>query len=270
LRISDDDLRARAEALAADCRITCGNRDWAQHGQSRRRHFAKIRDPSDDRHSAGQLFCYRIRRDAARLEPANYWVIANERFKLDLRNFSQTGRRCRRRGSRGLRCEPVNRMARPVTEKHFILATAGHVDHGKSALVKTLTGIDPDRLPEEKARQITIELGFAELNLSGPDREKIHVGIVDVPGHENFVRNMIAGVGSIDLALFVVAADDGWMPQTEEHLQILAYLGVKRHDSAHKSDLGKIDNVADKSATNCAIPPLPPPIIPTSVRTGKG
>jgi selenocysteine-specific elongation factor len=115
-----------------------------------------------------------------------------------------------------------------VIEKQFIVATAGHVDHGKSTLVKALTGVDPDRLPEEKSRGITIELGFAELNLAGPGGEQFHLGIVDVPGHEDFVRNMIAGVGSIDLALLVVAADDGWMPQTEEHLQILTYLGVKR------------------------------------------
>src|SRR5213082_3828441 len=115
-----------------------------------------------------------------------------------------------------------------MTAKHFILATAGHVDHGKSALVKALTGTDPDRLPEEKARQIAIDLGFAELILYGPNEQKLHIGIVDVPGHEDFVRNMIAGVGSIDFALFVVAADDGWMPQTEEHLQILTYLGVTR------------------------------------------
>src|SRR5437867_1337761 len=129
-----------------------------------------------------------------------------------------------------------------MTEKHFILATAGHVDHGKSALVKALTGIDPDRLPEEKTRQITIELGFAQLILQGANEQRLHIGIVDVPGHEDFVRNMIAGVGSIDLALFVVAADDGWMPQTEEHLQILTYLGVDRAVIAlTKSDLGKID-----------------------------
>src|SRR6266700_8003758 len=98
-----------------------------------------------------------------------------------------------------------------MTEKHFILATAGHVDHGKSALVKALTGTDPDRLPEEKARQITIDLGFAELNLTAPNGDKIHAGIVDVPGHEDVVRNMIAGVVSIDLALLAVAAEDGWM-----------------------------------------------------------
>ncbi len=130
-------------------------------------------------------------------------------------------------------------------EKHFILATAGHVDHGKSALVKALTGTDPDRLPEEQARGITIDLGFAELNLSGPGGEKFHVGIVDVPGHEDFVRNMIAGVGSIDLALLIVATDDGWMPQTEEHFQILSYLGVQCIVVAlTKCDLKKIDDVA--------------------------
>src|SRR6059036_4036930 len=134
-----------------------------------------------------------------------------------------------------------------MTEKHFILATAGHVDHGKSALVKALTGIDPDRLPEEKARQITIDLGFAELNVVGPEEQRFHIGIVDVPGHEDFVRNMIAGVGSIDLALMVVAADDGWMSQTEEHLQILTYLGVKRAVIAlAKSDLGRTDIVAEE------------------------
>ena len=111
--------------------------------------------------------------------------------------------------------------------KRFVLATAGHVDHGKSALVRALTGTDPDRLPEEKLRGITIELGFAHLELRTLNAP-LSVGIVDVPGHEDFVKNMVAGVGSIDLALLVVAADDGWMPQTEEHLQILIYLGVRR------------------------------------------
>ena len=94
--------------------------------------------------------------------------------------------------------------------RHFIVGTAGHVDHGKSALVRALTGTDPDRLPEEKARGITIDLGFAHLALPG-----LELGIVDVPGHEDFVKNMVAGVGAVDVALFVVAADDGWMPQTE-------------------------------------------------------
>src|SRR6202163_1908333 len=113
---------------------------------------------------------------------------------------------------------------------HFIVATAGHVDHGKSALIIALTGTDPDRLPEEKLRGITIDLGFAHLELPSPvaPSSSFLLGIVDVPGHEDFVKNMVAGVGSIDLALLIVAADDGWMPQTEEHLQILTYFGVGR------------------------------------------
>src|SRR5256884_6130127 len=159
-----------------------------------------------------------------------------------------------------------------MTEKHFILATAGHVDHGKSALVKALTGTDPDRLPEEKARQITIDLGFAEMSVVGPDEQRFHIGIVDVPGHECFVRNMIAGIGSINLALLVVAADDGWMPQTEEHLQILSYLGVRRIVVAlTKSDLGKIDNVASQIRERLRETTFAnAQIIATSARTGFG
>jgi len=159
-----------------------------------------------------------------------------------------------------------------VTTRHFIIATAGHVDHGKSALVKALTGIDPDRLPEEKKRQITIDLGFAVLNVTAPNGDNIHAGIVDVPGHEDFVRNMIAGIGSIDLALFVVAADDGWMPQSEEHLQILNYLGVQRAVIAlTKSDLGHIDVVTEQIRERLVGTPFADsPIIPTSARTGMG
>jgi len=159
-----------------------------------------------------------------------------------------------------------------VSTRHFVIATAGHVDHGKSALVKALTGTDPDRLPEEKARKITIELGFAELNLTAPNGQTIHAGIIDVPGHEDFVRNMIAGVGSIDLALFVVAADDGWMRQTEEHLQILMYLGVKRAVVAlAKSDLKEIDSVSDGIRNQMRETIFArSAIVPTSVRTGEG
>ena len=127
-------------------------------------------------------------------------------------------------------------------------------------------------MPEEKARGITIDLGFAELNLTGPNAEKLHIGIVDVPGHEDFVRNMLAGVGSLDLALLVVAADDGWMPQTEEHLQILSYLDVKRIIVAlTKSDLGNIDVVTDQIAQKLHETPFAnSPIVPTSIRTGAG
>jgi selenocysteine-specific elongation factor len=117
-----------------------------------------------------------------------------------------------------------------MNELSYIIATAGHVDHGKSTLVEALSGINPDRLPEEQKRGMTIELGFAQLSLSDPQRSGVHysLGLVDVPGHSDFVRNMVAGVGSIDVALLVVACDDGWMPQTEEHLQILLYLGAQR------------------------------------------
>src|SRR5207245_8364753 len=193
-----------------------------------------------------------------------------------------------------------------MLETHFILATAGHVDHGKSTLVKALTGTDPDRLPEEKARKITIELGFAHLQLPAPpsiippspsatarprrneleagnphlsagavakvEPSTFSVGIVDVPGHEDLVRNMIAGIGSVDLALLAVAADDGWMPQTEEHLQILIYLGVKRAVIAlTKSDMGKIDGVVAQIRAQLRDTPFATSqIIPTSVRSGEG
>ncbi|MDD2337953.1 MAG: selenocysteine-specific translation elongation factor [Geobacteraceae bacterium] len=108
--------------------------------------------------------------------------------------------------------------------KHLILGTAGHIDHGKTSLVKALTGIDTDRLKEEKERGITIELGFAHLELPGD----IQFGIVDVPGHERFVRAMVAGVGGMDLVMLVIAADEGVMPQTREHLEICQLLGVKK------------------------------------------
>src|SRR5512146_710760 len=104
-----------------------------------------------------------------------------------------------------------------------VIGTAGHVDHGKSTLVRALTGINPDRLKEEQAREMTIELGFAWASL--PDGES--VGIVDVPGHRDFIENMLSGVGGIDAVLFVVAADEGVMPQTREHLAILDLLQVE-------------------------------------------
>src|SRR5947209_1064758 len=153
--------------------------------------------------------------------------------------------------------------------KRFILATAGHVDHGKSALVRALTGADPDRLPEEKLRGITIELGFAQLELRTPGA-LLSIGIIDVPGHEDFVKNMVAGVGVIDLALLVVAADDGWMPQTEEHLQILEYLGVTRAVVAiTKFDLAILPQetvraqLAGTTFENA-------PIVRVSTKTGEG
>ena len=124
--------------------------------------------------------------------------------------------------------------------KNFIVGTAGHIDHGKSTLIEALTGVDPDRLPEEKERGMTIDLGFAHLDLDHGGT-RFQLGLIDVPGHADFVKNMVAGVGSVDVALFVVAADDGWMPQSEEHLEILSYLGVSRAVVA----LTKADTVDD-------------------------
>src|SRR4051794_16501749 len=104
----------------------------------------------------------------------------------------------------------------------IIIGTAGHIDHGKSALVRALTGTDPDRLPEEKKRGITIDLGFADLQL-----DDLRIGFVDVPGHERFVKNMLAGAHGIDLLALVIAADEGVMPQTREHFDICCLLGVQ-------------------------------------------
>lgn len=152
------------------------------------------------------------------------------------------------------------------------VGTAGHVDHGKSALVRALTGIDPDRLKEEKEREMTIDLGFAWLTLpSGAV-----VSIVDVPGHENFIRNMLAGIGGIDAALFVVAADEGIMPQTREHLGILDLLQLEYGLAAiTKADLVEdeewlelvVDDVADLlKETSLA----EAEIVPVSAETGQG
>jgi len=157
-----------------------------------------------------------------------------------------------------------------------VIGTAGHVDHGKSTLVHALTGIDPDRLREEKEREMTIDLGFAWLTL--PNGKS--VGIVDVPGHRDFIENMLAGVGGIDAALFIVAADEGVMPQTREHLAILDLLGVERGVVA----LTKLDMLesmgeseewvelvaADVSETLEGTALEGAPIVPVSARTGHG
>ena len=107
--------------------------------------------------------------------------------------------------------------------RHVVVGTAGHIDHGKTSLVKALTGTDTDRLPEEKARGITIDLGFAFLEEPGG----LTIEIVDVPGHERFIKNMLAGVGGIDVAMLVIAADEGVMPQTREHLAICSLLHIR-------------------------------------------
>ncbi len=152
-----------------------------------------------------------------------------------------------------------------------VVATAGHVDHGKSSLVVRLTGIDPDRWEEEKRRGLTIDLGFAWTTLPS-GRE---IGFVDVPGHERFVRNMLAGVGPVGLILFVVAADEGWKPQSEEHLEIVDVLGAEAGVVAlTKSDLGDPEGVArrteeiDERLAGTALEGAP--VVPTSSVTGQG
>ena len=108
--------------------------------------------------------------------------------------------------------------------RHVIIGTAGHIDHGKSALILALTGTDPDRWAEEKRRGITIDLGFAHLDLA----DDLRVGFIDVPGHERFVKNMLAGVGGIDLVLLIIAADESINPQTREHFDICQLLGIQK------------------------------------------
>lgn len=152
------------------------------------------------------------------------------------------------------------------------MGTAGHIDHGKSALVKALTGIDPDRLEEEKRRGMTIDLGFAHFDLPGGRR----VGIVDVPGHERLIRNMLAGATGIDLVLLVIAADEGVMPQTREHLDILRFLDVDRGIVV----LNKVDLVSDPEWLPLVTEDIRAliagtflegaPVVPVSARTGAG
>lgn len=159
--------------------------------------------------------------------------------------------------------------------KNFIIGTAGHIDHGKSTLVQTLTGTNPDRLPEEQERGVTIELGFAHFSLPIPKTQSdtFEIGVVDVPGHADFVNNMVAGVGSIDLAIFIVAADDSWMPQSEEHLQILTYLGIKKFIVAlTKADLvDDLEFVTEILADDLQGTALEgAPIVPVSAPTGLG
>jgi selenocysteine-specific elongation factor len=156
--------------------------------------------------------------------------------------------------------------------RSFVIGTAGHIDHGKSALIKALTGTDPDRLVEEKERGITIDLGFAHLALA----DDLQASIVDVPGHERFVKNMVAGTGGIDLVLMVIAADEGVMPQTREHLDICGLLGIKQGVVAlNKTDLIEdpewIDLVTEDVRREFEGTFLEnSPIVPVSSKSGDG
>src|SRR5271154_6582569 len=154
--------------------------------------------------------------------------------------------------------------------KHVIVGTAGHIDHGKSSLVEALTGTNPDRLEEEKRRGITLDLGFAFLNLEG-----VRLGLVDVPGHERFVRNMRAGAGGIDLVLLVVAADEGIKPQTREHFEICRLLGIPRgmiaitkSDLADSDSLGLVRLEIEEFVRGSFLQSAP--IVPVSARSGAG
>lgn len=158
-----------------------------------------------------------------------------------------------------------------MSVQRAILGTAGHIDHGKTALVRALTGVDTDRLQEEKERGITIELGFAELSAPGEPT----LGVVDVPGHEDFVRTMVAGASGMDLVLLAVAADEGVMPQTREHLAVVELLGVPRMVVAlTKTDLVEeawLELVEEEVREALAASPWPQaPVVPTSAEAGDG
>jgi selenocysteine-specific elongation factor len=161
--------------------------------------------------------------------------------------------------------------------KSIIVGTAGHIDHGKTALVKALTGIDADRLEEEKRRGITIDLGFAHMDLPDAKGEPLHLGFVDVPGHERFVRNMLAGVGGIDLVLLVIAADESIKPQTREHFDILQLLGVQRgitvltkSDAVDAEMLDVVRLEVEEFLRGTFLEPPKSPIVAVSSLTGAG
>lgn len=161
--------------------------------------------------------------------------------------------------------------------KSVIVGTAGHIDHGKTALVKALTGIDADRLEEEKRRGITIDIGFAHLELPGPGGETLRLGFVDVPGHERFVRNMLAGVGGIDLVLLVIAADESIKPQTREHFDICRLLSLRRGITVlTKSDVVDRDTLevvrleVEDFLRGSFLDPAQSPIVAVSSLTGAG
>jgi len=161
--------------------------------------------------------------------------------------------------------------------KSVIVGTSGHIDHGKTTLVKALTGIDADRLEEEKRRGITIDLGFANLELSSASTEKLRLGFVDVPGHERFVRNMLAGVGGIDIVLLVIAADEGVKPQTREHFDICRLLSIPRGIVVlTKSDLVDADTLevvrleVEDFLRGSFLDSKQTPIVPVSALSGTG
>src|SRR5450631_4266844 len=157
-----------------------------------------------------------------------------------------------------------------MSRKKRVVGTAGHIDHGKTALVRALTGVDTDRLPAEKQRGITIDLGFAALTLG-----EYRLAVIDVPGHERFIRNMLAGATGLDLAMLVVAADDSVMPQTREHLEILGLLGLSgglvvltKCDLADPSWLALVEDDVKALVAGTFLEAVP--VVRTSSTTGEG
>ena len=155
--------------------------------------------------------------------------------------------------------------------RHFVIGTAGHIDHGKTALIRALTGQDTDRLPEEKRRGITTDLGFASFELGDGNR----AGLIDVPGHEKFIHNMAAGAAGMDLVLLVIAADEGIMPQTREHMDILTILGVRNFiavlnkcDLADEEWLEMVEEEIRNEMGQAGL--IDVPVVRVSSRTGKG
>lgn len=169
---------------------------------------------------------------------------------------------------------PETRSALP---RSIVIGTAGHIDHGKTALIRALTGIDTDRLPDEKRRGITIDLGFASLDAEAADKTPLRLSFIDVPGHAAFVRNMLAGTGGIDAVLLVVSADEGVKPQTEEHLAICTLLGIGRGltvitktDTVSDERLNDVRQAVERFLDNTPLAASSSPIIPVSAKTGAG
>src|SRR3982751_4865017 len=159
--------------------------------------------------------------------------------------------------------------------RSVVIGTAGHVDHGKTALVRRLTGIDTDRLPEEKQRGISIDLGFASAETTASTGEPVRLSFVDVPGHKLFIRNMLAGSGGVDCVMLVISAEEEVMPQTEEHLAICSLLGIKRGvavlskvDATSETQLERARASVKKFLGSSFLAGAP--LLPVSAKTGRG
>ncbi len=161
--------------------------------------------------------------------------------------------------------------------RSVVIGTAGHIDHGKTMLVRALTGIDADRLPEEKSRGITIDLGFASFQSTSPDGSPLSISFVDVPGHSDFIRNMLAGAGCVSAVVLVVAADEGIMPQTVEHVAICQLLGISqgitvvtKADTVNASQLLNVTHATEKFLQETFLDKRRSSVVPVSAATGEG